>query len=83
MSKASANFPGYRTTGIYANHIEMTKFKDVEDLGFLAVTAELRRWSKPFQPQNISHGKELEGIRPLELHEGESELTYHSIVEGE
>lgn len=40
----SAILPGYIPIGIHSNHIDMTKFEDVEDPGFVAVTGELRRW---------------------------------------
>ncbi|KAK8010353.1 hypothetical protein PG990_009318 [Apiospora arundinis] len=42
----SAILPGCIPIGIRANHIDMTKFAAVDDAGFVAVSAELRRWVK-------------------------------------
>jgi hypothetical protein len=42
----SAILPGYIPIGIRNNHMDMTKFEDVEDPGFIAVAGELRRWVK-------------------------------------
>ncbi|KAI1828105.1 hypothetical protein F4861DRAFT_529005 [Xylaria intraflava] len=35
---------GVIPTGIRSNHMDMTKFKDENDPGFVAVTGEIRRW---------------------------------------
>ncbi|KAL5585689.1 hypothetical protein FOVSG1_013381 [Fusarium oxysporum f. sp. vasinfectum] len=40
----SAVLPGYIPISIPGNHMEMTKFLDTDDPGFLAVCAEIRRW---------------------------------------
>src|SRR5436190_12554688 len=42
----SAILPGYIPIGIRRNHMEMTKFSDAEDPGFVAACGELRRWTK-------------------------------------
>ncbi|UKZ79213.1 hypothetical protein TrVFT333_006963 [Trichoderma virens FT-333] len=42
----SATLPGYIPIGIRGNHREMTKFMDIEDPGFTAVCAEIRRFIK-------------------------------------
>jgi len=42
----SAILPGYIPIGIHSNHMEMTKFEDVDDPGFVAIAGELRRWVK-------------------------------------
>ena len=56
MTRESASLPTYQATGLAYNHSEMTKFKDATDPGFIAVAAELRRWSKPLlaKPKGIS-----------------------------
>ncbi|OKO90002.1 hypothetical protein PENSUB_13543 [Penicillium subrubescens] len=40
----SAILPGYIPIGIHSNHMDMTKFANVDDPGFVAVCGELRRW---------------------------------------
>ncbi|KAF2798736.1 hypothetical protein K505DRAFT_405002 [Melanomma pulvis-pyrius CBS 109.77] len=40
----SATLPGYVPIGIHSNHMDMTKFENVDEPGFFAVTGELRRW---------------------------------------
>ena len=42
----SAILPEYIHMGIRDNHIGMTKFKSVDDPGFVRVTGELQRWVK-------------------------------------
>jgi hypothetical protein len=42
----SAILPGYIPIGIRANHMDMTKFEDVNDPGFVAIAGELGRWSR-------------------------------------
>lgn len=42
----SAILPGYIPIGIHSNHIDMTKFEDMEDPGFVAIAGELRRWTR-------------------------------------
>jgi len=42
----SAILPGYTPIGIRSNHIDMTKFADLDDAGFKAVVGELHRWTK-------------------------------------
>ncbi|KAJ4286501.1 hypothetical protein N0V90_013201 [Kalmusia sp. IMI 367209] len=37
--------PSYTSIGIRSNHINMTKFEGRDDPGFVAVAAELRRWT--------------------------------------
>jgi len=37
--------------GIRSNHMDITKFGDMDDPGFVAVTGELRRWIKELQPR--------------------------------
>jgi hypothetical protein len=44
--KHSAIIPGYIPVGIRSNHMDMTKFEDADDFGFVVVTGELRRWIK-------------------------------------
>jgi hypothetical protein len=42
----SAILPGYIPIGIRSNHMDMTKFGDSNDPGFVAVAGELRRWTR-------------------------------------
>ena len=46
MPKYSAIIPGYILVGIRSNYIDVTKFEDVDDFGFVVVPGELRRWIK-------------------------------------
>ena len=47
----SAVLPGYIPIGIHSNHMDMTKFENLEDPGFVAVAGEIRRWSKELMSQ--------------------------------
>ncbi|KAH0562800.1 hypothetical protein GP486_002572 [Trichoglossum hirsutum] len=50
----SAILPGYIPIGIRGNHMDMTKFEDAEDPGFVAVAGELRRWIKDLiKPEDV------------------------------
>lgn len=42
----SAILPGYIPIGIRQNHMDMVRFSAVDDPGFVAVSAEVRRWVK-------------------------------------
>lgn len=44
MPSHSAVLPGYIPIPIRSNHVDMTKFENTEDPGFIAVVGELRRW---------------------------------------
>ncbi|PVH70247.1 hypothetical protein DL98DRAFT_437371, partial [Cadophora sp. DSE1049] len=41
-----ATLPGYIRLGIRSNHMDMTKFENADNPGFIAITGELRRWIK-------------------------------------
>jgi len=59
----SAILPGYIPIGIRNNHMDMTKFDDANDPGFIAVAGELRRWSKELKAptQNVAPNQGLAG----------------------
>ena len=42
----SAILPGYIPIGIRQNHMGITKFGALDDPGFVAVAAEIRRWAR-------------------------------------
>jgi hypothetical protein len=42
----SAVLTGYIPIGIRSSHTDMTKFRDIEDPGFVAAASQLRRWIK-------------------------------------
>lgn len=44
MPQDSAILPGHISIGIHGNHMDMTKFANVDDPGFVAVCGELGRW---------------------------------------
>ena len=44
VARPSASLAGYNTISIHANHRDMVKFNIADDLGFLSVLGELRRW---------------------------------------
>ncbi|PGH23622.1 hypothetical protein AJ80_02403 [Polytolypa hystricis UAMH7299] len=50
VPKHSAIVPGYISIGIHKNHLEMTKFDDPNDPGFVNISRELRRWVRGLKP---------------------------------
>ncbi|KAI0476806.1 hypothetical protein F4859DRAFT_514138 [Xylaria cf. heliscus] len=54
----SAIIPGYIPIGIHGNHMDMCRFKTVDDPGFVSVHGVLRRWIKEINttglPQEIT-----------------------------
>jgi hypothetical protein len=55
VPRDSAILPGYIPIGIRDNHIDMTKFDDMSDPGFIAVCGELRRWIKDLRMHGEQH----------------------------
>ncbi|KAJ5216200.1 uncharacterized protein N7498_002607 [Penicillium cinerascens] len=51
----SAILPGYVPIGIHSNHMNMARFTNVEDPGFMAVCGELRRWIRDAQGNTRRH----------------------------
>lgn len=49
VPKHSAILPGYAAIAIHRNHAEMTKFSDVNEPGFEAISGELKRWIRRIQ----------------------------------
>ncbi|KAK0750679.1 hypothetical protein B0T18DRAFT_409408 [Schizothecium vesticola] len=49
VPKHSAILPAYTSIGIRSNHMDMARFSDVEDPGYLSVSSELMRWVKAIQ----------------------------------
>ncbi|PYH61546.1 esterase/lipase family protein [Aspergillus niger CBS 101883] len=60
----SAILPGYITIGIHRNHMDMTKFVNSEDPGFVAVCGELRRWIRDTDLNERSHTKKSPAVKP-------------------
>ena len=48
--------PGYVPIGIRSNHIDMTKFENVDEPGFVAVAGELGRWCRELSLSGIGGG---------------------------
>ncbi|KAH1912575.1 hypothetical protein KXW47_007498, partial [Aspergillus fumigatus] len=46
VSKYSAILPQYESIGIHANHMDMTKFSDEHDDGFVNISGKLLLWAK-------------------------------------
>ncbi|KAL6913692.1 hypothetical protein FSST1_011452 [Fusarium sambucinum] len=46
VPRESAILPGYIPIGIHGNHMDMTKFDDASDPGFVAISGEISRWVK-------------------------------------
>ncbi|PMD17926.1 hypothetical protein NA56DRAFT_542480, partial [Hyaloscypha hepaticicola] len=44
VPKHSAILPAYSSYGIHANHMDMVKFANANDAGYVAVRGELQRW---------------------------------------
>ncbi|KAF1995240.1 hypothetical protein P154DRAFT_445974 [Amniculicola lignicola CBS 123094] len=67
VPKDSAILPGNISIGIRSNHMEMTKFDDLNHPGFISVAGELRRWSKAIaaaqlpQTSNVNASTSLQG----------------------
>ncbi|KAI1452410.1 Alpha/Beta hydrolase protein [Annulohypoxylon moriforme] len=58
----SAILPAYASIGIHGNHMDMTKFQDEDDPGFVSVAGELRRWVKELSAAKIAvNSPEQEG----------------------
>ncbi|KAH8803004.1 hypothetical protein F5884DRAFT_756306 [Xylogone sp. PMI_703] len=49
----SAILPVYPSIGIHSNHMDMTKFDSEDNLGFVSVVGELRRWVKELKPIDL------------------------------
>jgi hypothetical protein len=47
----SAILPSYNSIGIHKNHMDMAKFAEKEDPGYLAVSIEIWRWVKDIKTQ--------------------------------
>jgi hypothetical protein len=52
VPKHSAILPAYNSIGIYANHMDMARFSDEVDEGYLSVSTELLRWVRAIQKAN-------------------------------
>lgn len=44
----------YTSIGIHANHMDMVRFTDEHDPGFIAVVSELHRWSKEIKQMSLA-----------------------------
>ena len=40
----SAKLPQYSSSTIHSNHMDMTKFRDKDDVGFQLISGDLLRW---------------------------------------
>jgi hypothetical protein len=75
-SRSSATLKSYNSIGINANHMNMPKFSNPKDAGYLAISAEIIRWvrehtSKPsLQPTP-------EISPPPTTHDHEAHQSYH------
>ncbi|KAL2796248.1 hypothetical protein BJX66DRAFT_336262 [Aspergillus keveii] len=62
----SAILPSYNSIGIRKNHMDMAKFSDEEDPGYLAVSTEIWRWVKDIKSQRqlvqSSEGPNVEAL---------------------
>jgi hypothetical protein len=72
----SAILPGYIPIGIRSNHMDMTKFEDVDDPGFLAVAGELRRWCRELSSSSPSGARVAAiGQHAQSVHHGGPQCT--------
>ncbi|KAI1388442.1 uncharacterized protein F4822DRAFT_246736 [Hypoxylon trugodes] len=53
----SAKIAGWPNQSIKANHMDMAKFPNSEDDGYLAVSGELRRWIQPLSTETHTKSK--------------------------
>ncbi|KAL3448019.1 Alpha/Beta hydrolase protein [Aspergillus insuetus] len=62
----SAILPSYNSIGIHKNHMDMAKFFDEEDPGYLAVSTEIWRWVKDIKSQRqLIHSTEGPNMEAL------------------
>ncbi|KND92397.1 Protein SERAC1, partial [Tolypocladium ophioglossoides CBS 100239] len=92
----SGILPGYIPIGIRSNHMDMTKFENEDDPGFIAVVGELRRWVKEITKAEIARSRQLgaeesythagcdgaEGDQVLRIHQDGSEFRGSTTVNG-
>ncbi|KAK5655837.1 hypothetical protein OQA88_5376 [Cercophora sp. LCS_1] len=67
VPKHSAILPAYNSIGIYANHMDMARFSDGEDPGYLSVSTELMRWVRAILKANAASaaGPQVSAIESL------------------
>ncbi|KAH0536187.1 hypothetical protein FGG08_006926 [Glutinoglossum americanum] len=75
----SAILPGYIPIGIQKNHMDMPKFAQADDPGFVAVAGELQRWVKML---NKSHHTSLSAERAANgLVEHQEEMCRRQMID--
>lgn len=79
MPQDSAILPGYIPIGIHGNHMDMTKFVNFEDPGFVAVCGELRRWIRETDANKRHHSNRSSADKPdAASQHGENSRQYNS-----
>ncbi|KAI9761363.1 MAG: hypothetical protein M1840_001959 [Geoglossum simile] len=70
----SATLPGYTQIGIHSNHVDMIKFEDKNDPGFISIVGELRRWVKEL---GRSNGVEVASANAAGVSCGKAQFSTH------
>ncbi|KAL3296768.1 Kinesin light chain [Colletotrichum asianum] len=84
VTQDSAILPGYVPIGLRNNHQDMTKFSALEDPGFIAVCAELRRWNKEMRMPSTLQAPiihESSKIRESELPQAHFIVPYNENID--
>lgn len=83
MPQDSAILPGYIPIGIHGNHMDMTKFVNIEDPGFVAICGELRRWVKDSDINKRRHANRSPADKPdAASQHGDNARQYNLFGEG-
>ncbi|KAA8642375.1 hypothetical protein EYZ11_009972 [Aspergillus tanneri] len=79
----SAILPGYIPIGIHSNHMDMTKFTNIDDPGFVAVCGELRRWIRDTDANKKRYTNPSRVEQPgLANQYGDNNRQYNQLGEG-
>ncbi|KAK8071357.1 LipA and NB-ARC domain-containing protein [Apiospora hydei] len=69
VPKTSAILHGYPAIGIRANHRDMVRFSSPDELGFLSITGELKRWVDGLRTSDGTLRRGLSRVNSLPLKE--------------
>ncbi|KAK7917452.1 hypothetical protein PG985_011060 [Apiospora marii] len=67
VPKTSAILHGYTAIGIRSNHRDMVRFSSPDDLGFLSITGELKRWVDDLRTTDGKMRRSLARVNSLPL----------------
>lgn len=82
MPQDSAILPGYTPIGIHSNHMDMPKFANADDPGFVALSGELRRWIKETEDERRRANLSMAEQPGVANQYGENNRQYNLFSEG-